>query len=37
MIVLGKRVLRLFGPYPFNPRLIFIFLTSLYFSRFMPL
>ena len=34
---LSKNVLRYFGPYPFNPRLIFIFLTSLYFSRLMPL
>jgi signal transduction histidine kinase len=33
----SKRLLRLIGPYPFNPRLIFIFLTSLYFSRYMPL
>jgi len=37
MIKVGKRVLRLIGPYPFNPRLIFIILTSFYFSRFIPL
>ena len=37
MITISKRLLRFIGPYPFNPRLIFIFLTSLYFSRYMPL
>ena len=37
MTTASKRLLRLIGPYPFNPRLIFIFLTSLYFSRYMPL
>jgi len=37
MTSIRKRFLRFIGPYPFNPRLIFIFLTSLYFSRYMPL
>ena len=33
----ARRVIRLIGPYPYNPYLIFLFFFALFFSRFMPL
>ena len=33
----GRELLRLIGPYPYNPYLIFLFSFALYFSRFIPL
>lgn len=32
-----KKLLRLIGPYPYNPYLIFLFFFALFFSRFVPL
>lgn len=31
-----KKILRVLGPYPYNPKLIFAFFFSFYFSRFVP-
>jgi signal transduction histidine kinase len=33
----AKRFLRLIGPYPYNPYLIFLFFFAIFFSRFIPL
>ena len=33
----ARRVIRLIGPYPYNPYLIFLFFFALFFSRFIPL
>ncbi len=32
-----KRLIKLIGPYPYNPYLIFLFFFALFFSRFVPL
>lgn len=32
-----RRALRLIGPYPYNPLLIFLFFFAFYFSRFIPI
>lgn len=33
----GRKLLKVIGPYPYNPYLIFLFSFALYFSRFIPL
>jgi signal transduction histidine kinase len=32
----GRKLIGWLGPYPYNPSLIFIFFTAIYFSRFLP-
>ena len=32
-----KNLVSYFGPYPYNPTLIFLFFGSLYFSRYVPI
>jgi signal transduction histidine kinase len=36
MANLFRKSLKLIGPYPYNPYLIFLFFSSIYFSRFIP-